>query len=415
MLDLFHHRRLVIPLVLLYLSQGIPMGIAMDALPTLLRHDGAALKALAFLPLVGLPWVIKFLWASWVDNHWSIRLGRRRSWILPMQGIVMACILAVALIGISVATAAWVVGLMVLASLASATQDIATDGLAAEHFSGELLAKVNAIQVAGVMIGFFVGGAGSLMLTGHFGQRVAFLVMLCIPLMSLCSVALLRLNDPREQPRVALSRASLLCFLRRPSVLSLLLLALLSAMTAVSGFGLSKLYLNDAGWALEEIGRLGMTGGLVTVALGCGGGAWLVKRFGLWRAFGVGVVLAGSSALLWYLQAAHWLTLQSAFVWTCTLLGSMATGITSVAILTAAMRFAGQGDQAGTDVTAVQSTRDLGELLASSSLMMLTARVGYEGAFMGSFALAIVLLVIAASQWLREAPSEPMSHEMYSS
>ncbi len=200
MLELYRHRRLVITLALLYLSQGIPIGLAMDALPTLLRQDGAPLQALAFLPLVGLPWVVKFLWAPWVDNHWSRRLGRRRSWILPMQCMVLACLLGLATLGLGVASAGWAVGLLALASLASATQDIATDGMAAEHFSGELLAKVNAVQIAGVMIGFFGGGAGSLILAGHFGQRTAFLVMACVPLASLCCVLALGRGDPHELP-----------------------------------------------------------------------------------------------------------------------------------------------------------------------------------------------------------------------
>ncbi|MGU1096021.1 RhtX/FptX family siderophore transporter [Pseudomonas aeruginosa] len=414
MLELYRHRRLVITLALLYLSQGIPIGLAMDALPTLLRQDGAPLQAgipiglamdalptllrqdgaplqaLAFLPLVGLPWVVKFLWAPWVDNHWSRRLGRRRSWILPMQCIVLACLL-----GLGVASAGWAVGLLALASLASATQDIATDGMAAEHFSGELLAKVNAVQIAGVMIGFFGGGAGSLILAGHFGQRAAFLVMACVPLASLCCVLALGRGDPHELPPAPAAKASLLRFLRRPLAPSLLALALLSAMTAVSGFGLSKLYLSDAGWALQDIGRLGMSGGLVTVFLGCGGGAWLVRRIGLWRGFALGVVLAGCSALLWYLQAGRWLALSEGLAWTCVLIGSLATGITSVAILTAAMRFAGQGGQAGTDVTAVQSTRDLGEMLASSFLVSLTAQIGYAGGFLTGSALAVLALLLA--------------------
>ncbi|MGV8481690.1 MFS transporter, partial [Pseudomonas aeruginosa] len=76
------------------------------------------------------------------------------------------------------------------------------------------------------------------------------------------------------------------------------------------------------------------------------GGAWLVRRIGLWRGFALGVVLAGCSALLWYLQAGRWLALSEGLAWTCVLIGSLATGITSVAILTAAMRFAGQGGQA---------------------------------------------------------------------
>ncbi|MDO1900884.1 MFS transporter, partial [Escherichia coli] len=66
MLEPHRHRRPVITLAFLYLSQGIPIGPAIDPLPTLLRQDGAPLQALAFLPLVGLPWVVKFLWAPWV-------------------------------------------------------------------------------------------------------------------------------------------------------------------------------------------------------------------------------------------------------------------------------------------------------------------------------------------------------------
>ncbi len=312
-----------------------------------------------------------------------------------MQCIVLACLLGLATLGLGVASAGWAVGLLALASLASATQDIATDGMAAEHFSGELLAKVNAVQIAGVMIGFFGGGAGSLILAGHFGQRAAFLVMACVPLASLCCVLALGRGDPHELPPAPAAKASLLRFLRRPLAPSLLALALLSAMTAVSGFGLSKLYLSDAGWALQDIGRLGMSGGLVTVFLGCGGGAWLVRRIGLWRGFALGVVLAGCSALLWYLQAGRWLALSEGLAWTCVLIGSLATGITSVAILTAAMRFAGQGGQAGTDVTAVQSTRDLGEMLASSFLVSLTAQIGYAGGFLTGSALAVLALLLA--------------------
>ena len=123
--------RLLATIAALYLAQGVPFGMAMELLPTLLRRDGASLSALAWLPLVGLPWVLKFLWAPLIDNHWSARLGRRRSWILPMQTIVTACFLALAAIGLTAQTAALSVGLLVLASLASATQDTATDGLAA--------------------------------------------------------------------------------------------------------------------------------------------------------------------------------------------------------------------------------------------------------------------------------------------
>lgn len=394
MLELLKHWRMLLTFGLLYLSQGICFGIAMDALPTLLRHDGAALQALAFLPLVGLPWVVKFIWAPQVDNRWSPRLGRRRSWIIPMQLLVLLCIVSLASIGLSVETAGWAVGILVLASFASATQDIATDGMAAEYFTDNLLARVNAIQVGGTMVGFFVGGAGALLLSGYFGQATALGLLALVPLASLFCVGWLHVAPAREkQPDVA--HASLWRFIQRPKALSLVLLALLSAMTSVSGFGLSKLFLNDAGWSLQAIGQLGISGGVVTIVLGCGGGAWLIRVLGLWPAFMLAVGMAGAAALVWLLQASGLVATQVGLIWLAVGLGSFATGATSVAIMTAAMTFAGQGDQAGTDMTAVQSTRDLGEMLSSSLVLGLTAQVGYSGGFVAGVGMAALALLVA--------------------
>lgn len=394
MLDLLKHWRMVLTFALLYLSQGICFGIAMDALPTLLRHDGAALDALAFLPLVGLPWVVKFIWAPQVDNLWSPRLGRRRSWIMPMQILVLLCLVTLASIGLSVDTAGWAVGLLILASFASATQDIATDGMAAEYFSENMLARINAIQVGGTMFGFFIGGAGALLLSGHFGQTTAFGLLALVPLASLCCVGWLHVAPAKKkQPDVA--HASLLRFIKRPKAVSLVVLALLSAMTAVSGFGLSKLFLNDAGWSLQAIGQLGMSGGVVTIVLGCGGGAWLIRVLGLWPAFMLAVAMAGVAALVWLLQASGVVATQAGLIWLAVGLGSFATGASSVAIMTASMAFAGQSDQAGTDMTAVQSTRDLGEMLSSSLLLGLTAQAGYSGGFLAGALMAMVALLVA--------------------
>ncbi|WP_242196917.1 MULTISPECIES: RhtX/FptX family siderophore transporter [unclassified Pseudomonas] len=394
MLELLKHWRMVLTFALLYLSQGICFGIAMDAMPTLLRHDGAALHALAFLPLVGLPWVIKFIWAPQVDNHWSPRLGRRRSWIIPMQVLVLLCIVTLASIGLSVATAGVAVGLLIVASLASATQDIATDGMAAEYFTDNMLARINAIQVGGTMVGFFVGGAGTLLLSGALGQTTAFSLLALVPLLSLVCVGWLHVAPAKDtQPDVA--HASLWRFIKRPKALALVLLALLSAMTSVSGFGLSKLFLNDAGWSLQAIGQLGMSGGMVTVVLGCGGGAWLIRVLGLWPTFMLAVGMAGVAALTWLLQATGMLATQTGLIWLAVGLGSFATGATSVVIMTASMAFAAQSDQAGTDMTAVQSTRDLGEMLSSTLLVGLTAQAGYSGGFLAGMVMAVLALLVA--------------------
>ncbi len=387
--------RLFVMIGALYFSQGIPLGVAMEALPTLLRRDGAPLHALAWLPLVGLPWVVKFLWAPWVDNHWSRRLGRRRSWILPMQAVVLACLAAVAMTGIAAASAPWVMGLMALASLASATQDIATDGLTAERFDGQALARANAVQVGGTMVGFFAGGPGCLVLAGWLGQGVALTLLAAVVAFSLL-MALGWREAALPAPAAAPRRATLAGFARRPGAWALVLAAFLAAMTAVAGYGLSKLFLVDAGWPVEAVGRLGMAGGAVTVLLGCGGGAWLVGRMGARGALALGLAASGAAAAAWLAQAQGWAAQPTPTAYLAQALGSFGAGAASVALMTLAMRFAARGTQAGTDMTAVQSARDLGEILTSSLITALAARLGYAAGFGGGLLAAVATLAFVA-------------------
>ncbi|WP_236611261.1 hypothetical protein [Providencia burhodogranariea] len=83
----------------------------------------------------------------------------------------------------------------------------------------------------------------------------------------------------------------------------------------------------------------------------------------------------------------------------CIIFGSLSAGITSVAIMTAGMQFASLYSQAGTDMTAVQSTRDIGELVSSMMLVGLTAAIGYSGGFMLGAVIAFVALLVTFSHY----------------
>jgi len=389
--------RLWMMVAALYFTQGVPLGLAMEALPAMLRHDGAPLDVLAFLPLVGLPWVLKFLWATQIDNRWSARLGRRRSWLLPMQTITTGCLLGGALLGLSSGTAPWIVALATIASLASATQDIATDGLLAEHFDGAALGRANALQVGGTMVGFHAGGSGVLMLGGPLGQAGALLLLAAIAAASLLLVCLWR--EPPAASHAGKNHkpppASLRAFIRRAGAPALLGIAFLSSMTAVAGYGLSKLLLVDAGWPLAQVGQVGMAGGAITVLLGCGGGAWLIGRHGPQRLFMLGIATSALASAIWMGLASMASPLPLAPVWLGTALGCFGAGCASVAMLTLAMRFARQHDQAGTDMTAVQSTRDGGEILTSSALTGMAAVAGYGGSFAAGIICALLAMLLA--------------------
>lgn len=400
--------RLWLMLALLYISQGLPLGIAMDALPSILKNQGASLENLIFLPLVGLPWILKFLWASVVDNYSNTRFGRRRSWLVPMQSLIFLTLTLLWWLGIEQDKTLLIILLMLIASVASATQDIATDGLAAELFSGKDLVRANIIQVGGTMVGFFLGGAGVIILVGQFGISVGALLPMAIVL---CSLALLL---TWKEPAVTLvntvvtstgsnqsqTTASLKNFIKRAGSVRLLAMAFLSSLAMVSGFGLGKLLLIDQAWSLQSVGQLGMYGGVVTILLGCGGGGWLIQYFGTRKIFIFGLAMTMCSAGLWImLSATEQIAFSSALL--ATVLGCFGSGAASVALMTQAMRFAQQGLQTGTDMTAIQSARDLGEMTMSSSLIAIAAVFGYSLSFAFGVATAfavIILLVFAKSR-----------------
>ena len=69
----------------LYFSQGLPFGFFMQALPVLLRKQGFSLSQIGLSSLLAMPWALKFLWAPLVDRRSLARVGRRKSWIVPLQ------------------------------------------------------------------------------------------------------------------------------------------------------------------------------------------------------------------------------------------------------------------------------------------------------------------------------------------
>lgn len=79
-------RRNFFLLVLLYFLQGVPMGLAMGSVPFLLKHR-LSYGQIGVFTLASYPYSMKLLWSPIVDAIWSPRVGRRKSWIVPVQAV----------------------------------------------------------------------------------------------------------------------------------------------------------------------------------------------------------------------------------------------------------------------------------------------------------------------------------------
>jgi MFS transporter, PAT family, solute carrier family 33 (acetyl-CoA transportor), member 1 len=78
-------------LLLLYTLQGIPMGLC-GSIPLIMKEQGVSYEGLSLFSLVSIPFSLKLLWAPLVDSCFFRKVGRRKTWIIPVQiltGIVM--------------------------------------------------------------------------------------------------------------------------------------------------------------------------------------------------------------------------------------------------------------------------------------------------------------------------------------
>ena len=376
----------------LYFAQGLPLGLIFGAYPVLLRSAGAELSLVAWVPLLGLPWMFKFLWGPFVDNHWVPALGRRRTWLLTQQA------LTIVMVGLLTQTmqfngngAVLSLVLLGLASCAAATQDVATDGLAAERLMGRDLALANAFSVGGIAAGTLVGGGGVLMLVETAGLSNTLLAVAA--LLSLCAVPALLWRET-SVPRTEGERASLRAVARRPHFLFVLALAGLYAASHAADGALSRLFLVDKGWTPSDIGMIDSAGLVAMIVLGCGGAAWLVARAGVWAALIASVVLLVAASIGWLglCVAANPPGFTAAVL--LRVVGGAGMGLASVAVYTVLMLFARGGKQAATDVTAFKSANVLGEIAPASLATALAGHAGYALAFGISVVASLLVLLI---------------------
>ncbi|KDQ54907.1 hypothetical protein JAAARDRAFT_38023 [Jaapia argillacea MUCL 33604] len=154
-----HDKRAIALLIVLYLIQGVPLGLALGSMPFLLREH-LSYSQLGIFSLASYPYSLKLLWSPIVDSMFLPSFGRRKSWIVPMQMIIGTLMLFISFSserllehpGENVHTLTAVFLILVIMS---ATQDIAVDGWALTLLSHENLSYASTCQTVGLNTGFF--------------------------------------------------------------------------------------------------------------------------------------------------------------------------------------------------------------------------------------------------------------------
>ena len=163
---------------LLYLAQGIPIGITFYAIPAwLAMNNKTPMEIASFVAVIGIPWSFKILIAPLMDRFTILSMGRKRPWVIFGQLGLIISFLAIGFVPDPLNN---LDGLMIAGffiSFFGAFQDVATDGMAVEVIPEGEQARANGLmwgsQAIGISLTLVIGT--TLINTLGFSSAIPFM------------------------------------------------------------------------------------------------------------------------------------------------------------------------------------------------------------------------------------------------
>lgn len=325
-------------MVLLGFAAGLPLLLVLGTLSFRLREAGIDRTTIGFLSWVGLAYAFKWAWAPLVDRMelplLTRRLGRRRSWLLASQLVLIAGLMGMALTD-PLQDLPRLVGFALLVAFASATQDIALDAFRIESADLSRQAAMAAAYQVGYRSAMITASAGALWIAAAFDPDestyqhapwlVAYLCMaaligigiVTVLLSSEPQVVLPPESAPRAQGMAARPLSWLysavvspfLDFVLRYRWHALLVLALIGTYRIsdiVLGV-MSNPFYRDMGFTKDEVAAISGVYGVVMTLVGAVLGGVLALRYGVMRVLMLGAALSALTNLLfaWLATRGH--------------------------------------------------------------------------------------------------------------
>jgi len=211
-------------------SSGLPFALLVGTLNAWLGEVGVNLATIGVLSWIGLSYSFKFLWSPLVDRFplpGLDRLGRRKSWILLCQGVIV-----LAFAGLAVTNPATAIGNFALfaffGAFASATQDIAIDAWRIDQADEDNpIELLSALTQFGYRTASIVGGAIALVLAARMTWPSVYLVMAAV-------IALIAILTFRAPDSLRPERSAMYAALAQPGALTPTARAIALAVVALS-------------------------------------------------------------------------------------------------------------------------------------------------------------------------------------
>ncbi|MCE7504791.1 MFS transporter [Polynucleobacter sp. IMCC30063] len=376
-------------------SAGLPLLLILGTLSFWLREAGIDRSTIGYLTWVGLIYAFKWVWAPLVDRlripfltKW---FGRRRSWLLFAQALIILGLLGMASIDPKVALNP-IVWCALLVAFGSATQDIALDAFRIESADSNHQAALAATYQTGYRLALIWAGAGVLWLaarvetdSGSYDVSAWQFAYLCMAAsISVGVITTLFSQEPAQVllPQARNAKAWLYQTLIEPfaefiqryhyqAIIILALIAIYRISDVVMGIMANPFYV-DMGYTKDEVAAVSKVFGVIMTLLGAFIGGVLTLRFGVMRILFVGAVLSAVSNLLFAWLAAQGHDLQG-LIWVISA-DNLSSGIASAAFIAYL-----------SSLTNIRYSATQYALFSSMMLLLPKWLAGFSGVFVDAF------------------------------
>jgi PAT family beta-lactamase induction signal transducer AmpG len=402
-LQVFRSRSIAV-ITFLGFSSGLPLALTSGTLQAWMTVAGVDIRTIGIFALVGIPYLIKFLWSPLMDRFVPPWLGRRRGWIVITQ---LTLIIGISAMAFSSPEKA----LMLLATVAlivaftSASQDIVIDAYRTDILKEQERGVGAAVFVMGYRIAMLVSGGLAFVLSDHIGWKNTYLLMA-----ALISVGILStLVGPEPEERVVPPRSlreavrgPLKDYLSRNSAVSLLILIILYKLgDAYAGTLTTAFLIRGVGFSVSDVGYINKGLGFISVIIGALFGGTLMVKLRLFRALMIFGILQAVSNLSFMVLA--WMGKNYGMLVFTVAFENLSGGMGTAAFVSLLMAMCNHRYTA-TQYALLSSLAALGRIFIAPTSGYLVESIGWANFFFITFLVALPGLLML--WWLRSAISE---------
>ncbi|MBN1119419.1 MAG: MFS transporter [Bacteroidales bacterium] len=373
----------------LYIAQSVPMSFFSTVVPVIMRQENYSLESIGLLQLMKLPWILKFIWAPFVDNK-SQDHKQIRKWIVMSELFYAAIIIGIGFFNLQT-NFKMILVLLVIAFIASATQDIATDKFAIAILHKRERSLGNSMQSAGSFIGSLLGTGVLLLAYYYFGWQNLLFILAVFVLFAIVPLFFFKpeiQSQSVDKNRVKIQDIFLFFKDKRCSKRLWVLLFYYSGIIGV--LAMLKPYLVDLGYNVKQIGFMS---GIVGTSVAAGASflsGLIIKTIGRKTSIYLFAFINVTVGVYFYFLSGITPSINQIYIGICLVWG--AYGLSSVVIYTTSMDMV-RKNRKGTDFTTQIVITHLSGMIIAILSGHLGTRIGYNGMFLAEIVLALIAIL----------------------